>query len=152
MNFTKTKAYFDDGTPLPDTIKIKDPVYDTITRKFTGYIYFGNDKYFNGALRMHMQFVFSKDFKRIEDGWLQMKDFNREIISTESLFYGGEESIEYLVFFESTKKKVLDMGCNIVQQEAPKELKNRYTIIQNRFSDQQITHDSNLGDVKIIEG
>lgn len=114
MNFTKTKAYFDDGTQVPDSIKIKSSVYDSITRKFTGSIYFGNNKDFNGARKMYMQFVFSKDFKRIEDGWLQMQDKDKQVISTESLFYGGEESIEYLVFFESTKKKVLNMACNIV--------------------------------------
>ena len=115
MNFTKAKAFFDDGTPMPETIKISAPNYESITRKFTGYIYFGNGVYFNGAKRMYMQFVFSKDFKRIEDGWLQMQDGDRQVMSTESLFYGGEESIEYKVFFESTRKKVLDMGCNIVQ-------------------------------------
>lgn len=70
MNFTKTKAYFDDGSKMPDTIEIKSPVYDDVSRKFTGYIFFGNNRYFNGALRMYMQFIFSKDFKRIEDGWL----------------------------------------------------------------------------------
>ena len=90
MNFTKTKAYFDDGTRVPDTMNIKSPEYDAVTRKFSGYIYFGSNKYFNGALRMYMQFIFSKDFKRIEDGWLQMQDGQRKIISTESLFYGGE--------------------------------------------------------------
>ena len=72
MNFTKTKAYFDDGTRVPNEFEIKTPEYNAITRKFTGSIYFGNNKYFNGARRMYMQFLFSKDFKRIEDGWLQM--------------------------------------------------------------------------------
>lgn len=71
MNFTKSKAYFDDGSEVPDTIEIKQAVYDEVARKFTGYIFFGNGRNYNGARRMYMQLIFSKDFKRIEDGWLQ---------------------------------------------------------------------------------
>ena len=44
VNFTKAKAYFDDGTPMPETIKISAPKYESIARKFTGYIYFGMRK------------------------------------------------------------------------------------------------------------
>ena len=30
VNFTKTKAFFEDGTKVPDTIEIKNSEYDTI--------------------------------------------------------------------------------------------------------------------------